>query len=182
MEIVTPGAANIALFVSAALALLLVPGPAVLYIIARSVEQGRLAGFISDLGIHTATLVHVAAAALGLDYAGVDLMPVPPATGAASPCIQVIEVNGVAAWQGLQRVTGFPIAQARPCIAAMPTRRPVNEPGPDPTAKTSISASPTRCCPSNAMRSAGTRAACERAGSAASSAWSGRATSRSPPR
>jgi threonine/homoserine/homoserine lactone efflux protein len=66
MEIVTPGAANIALFVSAALALLLVPGPAVLYIIARSVEQGRLAGFISDLGIHTATLVHVAAAALGL--------------------------------------------------------------------------------------------------------------------
>jgi threonine/homoserine/homoserine lactone efflux protein len=66
MEIVTPGAANLALFISAAFVLLVVPGPAVLYIFARSVEQGRLAGFISIVGIHTATLVHVAAAALGL--------------------------------------------------------------------------------------------------------------------
>ena len=46
-----------------------------------------------------------AARALGMDYAGVDLMPSP--TG-----VQVIEVNGVAAWQGLQRVTGFNIARA----------------------------------------------------------------------
>src|SRR5262249_40129390 len=61
-----PGAANLGLFISAALVLLLIPGPAVLYIIGRSVEQGRLAGFVSDLGIHVATLVHVAAAALGL--------------------------------------------------------------------------------------------------------------------
>src|ERR1700741_1203253 len=66
MEIATPGAANLGLFISAALALLVIPGPAVLYIVARSVEQGRLAGFVSDVGIHTATLVHVAAAALGL--------------------------------------------------------------------------------------------------------------------
>ena len=63
---VTPGAANLGLFVSAALVLLVVPGPAVLYIFARSVEQGRLAGLVSILGIHAATLVHVAAAALGL--------------------------------------------------------------------------------------------------------------------
>src|SRR5690349_25034277 len=61
-----PGPTTLSLFVAAALALLLIPGPAVLYIIGRSVEQGRLAGFVSDLGIHTATLVHVAAAALGL--------------------------------------------------------------------------------------------------------------------
>lgn len=66
MEIVAPGAANLGLFVSAALVLLLVPGPAVLYIVGRSVEQGRSAGLVSILGIHTATLVHVAAAALGL--------------------------------------------------------------------------------------------------------------------
>jgi threonine/homoserine/homoserine lactone efflux protein len=66
MEIVTPSAANLWLFTAAALALLLVPGPAVLYIIARSVEQGRLAGLVSILGIHGATMVHVAAAALGL--------------------------------------------------------------------------------------------------------------------
>jgi threonine/homoserine/homoserine lactone efflux protein len=66
MEIVIPPAANLSLFIGAALVLLLIPGPAVLYIITRSVEQGRLAGFVSDLGIHAATLVHVLAAALGL--------------------------------------------------------------------------------------------------------------------
>ena len=66
MEIVVPGAANLGLFVSAALVLLLIPGPAVLYVVARSVQQGRIAGFVSDLGIHAATLVHVLAAALGL--------------------------------------------------------------------------------------------------------------------
>src|SRR5690349_19192751 len=66
MELVLPGATSLGLFVAAALALLLVPGPAVLYIVSRSVEQGRLAGFVSDLGIHTATLVHVIAASLGL--------------------------------------------------------------------------------------------------------------------
>ena len=66
MELVIPGAANLGLFVVAALALLLVPGPAVLYIVTRSIEQGRLAGLVSDLGIVTATLIHVLAAALGL--------------------------------------------------------------------------------------------------------------------
>jgi threonine/homoserine/homoserine lactone efflux protein len=66
MEIVIPGAANLGLFISAALVLLLIPGPAVLYVVARSVQQGRMAGFVSDLGIHAATLVHVLAAALGL--------------------------------------------------------------------------------------------------------------------
>ncbi len=54
------------LFVAAALALLLVPGPAVLYIVARSVEGGRLAGIVSVLGVQLGTLVHVAFAAVGL--------------------------------------------------------------------------------------------------------------------
>ena len=66
MGFVLPGATTLGLFVAAALTLLLIPGPAVLYIVSRSVEQGRLAGFVSDLGIHTATLVHVVAASLGL--------------------------------------------------------------------------------------------------------------------
>lgn len=66
MEIVIPSAANLGLFVSAALVLLIIPGPAVLYIIGRSIEQGPLAGVVSVLGITTATLVHVAAATLGL--------------------------------------------------------------------------------------------------------------------
>src|SRR5579871_1244551 len=66
MEIVTPGAAHLVLFASAALVLLVIPGPAVLYIVGRSMEQGRRAGLVSILGIHTATLIHVLAAALGL--------------------------------------------------------------------------------------------------------------------
>ncbi len=53
-----------------------------------------------------ARLAEDAGRALDMDYAGVDLIP------AAQGGIQVIEVNGVAAWQGLQRVTGFNIAQA----------------------------------------------------------------------
>jgi threonine/homoserine/homoserine lactone efflux protein len=61
-----PDLSSLALFAGAALALLLVPGPAVLYIVARSIEQGRVAGLVSMLGIELGGLVHVAAAALGL--------------------------------------------------------------------------------------------------------------------
>jgi threonine/homoserine/homoserine lactone efflux protein len=63
---VTPDAPAIGVFVLAALALLLVPGPAVLYVVARSVEHGRRAGLVSVLGIHVGTLAHIAAATLGL--------------------------------------------------------------------------------------------------------------------
>jgi threonine/homoserine/homoserine lactone efflux protein len=61
-----PDATTFGLFLGAALALLLVPGPAVFYVVARSVEGGRLAGLISVLGIELGTLVHVAFAAAGL--------------------------------------------------------------------------------------------------------------------
>ena len=61
-----PEPSTLAVFVVAAVALLVTPGPAVLYIVARSVEQGRWAGLVSALGVHVGTLVHVAAAALGL--------------------------------------------------------------------------------------------------------------------
>ena len=53
------------LFLLSALILLVVPGPAVLYIVARSVEHGRQAGLISTLGIGVGTLFHVVAACLG---------------------------------------------------------------------------------------------------------------------
>jgi threonine/homoserine/homoserine lactone efflux protein len=61
-----PSPTTIALFSVAALALLVVPGPSVLYIVTRSVEQGRRAGFVSVLGVHAGSLVHIAAAAVGL--------------------------------------------------------------------------------------------------------------------
>jgi threonine/homoserine/homoserine lactone efflux protein len=61
-----PGWSDLLLFISAALVLLFIPGPAVLYIVARSVEQGRRAGLASASGIATGTLAHVLAATLGL--------------------------------------------------------------------------------------------------------------------
>src|SRR5262245_61275889 len=54
------------LFMAAALVLLLIPGPAVLYITARSASQGRMAGFVSVLAIETANFFQAVAAALGL--------------------------------------------------------------------------------------------------------------------
>jgi len=61
-----PTSATLAVFAAACLALLLVPGPAVLYIVAQSAAQGRRVGLASVAGIHLGTLVHIAAAAAGL--------------------------------------------------------------------------------------------------------------------
>ena len=60
------GLPNLSIFLLAALILLITPGPAVLYIVARSLDQGRLAGFVSVLSIEVGNLVHVFAATLGL--------------------------------------------------------------------------------------------------------------------
>ncbi len=57
---------KLSLFIVAAAALLLVPGPAVLYITARSASQGRTAGLVSVLAIETANLIQAVAAGLGL--------------------------------------------------------------------------------------------------------------------
>jgi threonine/homoserine/homoserine lactone efflux protein len=61
-----PDASTLAVFSAAALLLLVIPGPAVLYIVAQSVSRGRMAGLVSMLGIQVGGLVHVAAAAVGL--------------------------------------------------------------------------------------------------------------------
>jgi threonine/homoserine/homoserine lactone efflux protein len=61
-----PDVSTLAVFTAAAITLLVIPGPAVLYIVSRSVDQGRAAGLASVAGIHVGTLLHVAAAALGL--------------------------------------------------------------------------------------------------------------------
>jgi threonine/homoserine/homoserine lactone efflux protein len=61
-----PSSSTLALFAVAAVTLLVIPGPAVLYIVTRSVDQGRAAGLASVCGVHVGTLIHVAAAALGL--------------------------------------------------------------------------------------------------------------------
>jgi threonine/homoserine/homoserine lactone efflux protein len=61
-----PDLSHMPLFILASVVLLVTPGPAVLYILARSVDQGRRAGLVSVCAIETGNLVHVLAATLGL--------------------------------------------------------------------------------------------------------------------
>jgi threonine/homoserine/homoserine lactone efflux protein len=61
-----PTAQSILLFMAAALALNLTPGPSILYILSRCMAEGRTAGIVSALGLGTAALAHAVAAALGL--------------------------------------------------------------------------------------------------------------------
>ena len=61
-----PDASTLLLFAAACLALDIIPGPAVLYIVARSLHQGRRAGLASVLGVQAGGLVHVLAATAGL--------------------------------------------------------------------------------------------------------------------
>jgi threonine/homoserine/homoserine lactone efflux protein len=98
MELVIPGIAQLGLFVSAALVLLLIPGPAVLYIVGRSVEQGRTAGLVSVLGVHAATLVNIVAAALGLSAI----------LASSALAFSVIKYAGAAylIWLGVRKILG----------------------------------------------------------------------------
>jgi len=66
LPVVFPDSTSLSLFCLAALALLAIPGPAVLYIVVQSAEQGRRVGLASVAGVHLGTLVHVAAATAGL--------------------------------------------------------------------------------------------------------------------
>ena len=61
-----PAAETFGLFAFAAIGVLLIPGPAVTYIVARSVDQGRTVGLVSVAGLGLGTMAHVVAAALGV--------------------------------------------------------------------------------------------------------------------
>lgn len=59
-------AADLALFAGAALLMVLTPGPNMIYLVSRSVCQGRAAGVISLFGVIAGFIVHMLAAAIGL--------------------------------------------------------------------------------------------------------------------
>jgi len=61
-----PDLTHLPLFILASAVLLITPGPAVLYILARSVDQGRHAGLVSVCAIEVGNFMHVIAATLGL--------------------------------------------------------------------------------------------------------------------
>jgi threonine/homoserine/homoserine lactone efflux protein len=91
-----PDLATLALFSAATLALLLVPGPAVLFIVTRSVAQGRAAGMVSVLGVHTGSLVHIVASALGISAL----------LAASATAFTVVKYVGVAylVWLGIRKL------------------------------------------------------------------------------
>jgi threonine/homoserine/homoserine lactone efflux protein len=110
-----PDATTYGLFVAAALALLLVPGPAIFYIIARSVEGGRAAGLVSVLGIEAGTLCHVAFAAAGLSAI----------VAASAMAFSVVKWLGVAylLWLGLQRIFAREVEENTPNARPAPLAR-----------------------------------------------------------
>ncbi|CAN5662266.1 LysE family translocator [soil metagenome] len=61
-----PAASTLLVFAAAGTLLIGVPGPNLLFIITRSITDGRRAGLVCGLGVETGTLVHVATAAIGL--------------------------------------------------------------------------------------------------------------------
>jgi threonine/homoserine/homoserine lactone efflux protein len=61
-----PSPTTLLFFALATFLLTASPGPGVLYVVARSVSQGRRAGFASMFGIESGEVVWIAAAAAGL--------------------------------------------------------------------------------------------------------------------
>jgi threonine/homoserine/homoserine lactone efflux protein len=103
------------LFVAASLVLLLTPGPAVLYIVARAVQQGRTAGLVSVIGIHLGTIVHITAAAVGLSALLVS----------SALAFAVVKYLGAAylIWMGIRTFMAKDADEAMPVIKAQSLRR-----------------------------------------------------------
>jgi len=100
-----PDTEHLWLFVAAAVGLAALPGPAVFYIVARSMDQGRPAGLVSVVGIACGGLVHAAAAALGVSaivLASATAFSVLKYAGAAY--LIVLGIQGLRAHQGEARV------------------------------------------------------------------------------
>jgi threonine/homoserine/homoserine lactone efflux protein len=61
-----PSLPTLLAFGAATLLVLIVPGPSVAYVVARSMRYGRAAGIYSMLGLETGAVLHVVLAAVGL--------------------------------------------------------------------------------------------------------------------
>lgn len=86
-------------FGGAALVLLLLPGPAVMYIVARSASQGTRAGLVSVAGIHLGTVVHIGAAMVGLSAI--------LATSATAFAVVKLLGAGYLIWLGIRSLLAF---------------------------------------------------------------------------
>lgn len=103
---VMPSPDLLAFFAATTLALLLIPGPSVLFIVARTLEHGRRGGLTSMLGVESGALLHVLAATAGLG-----------ALVAASPgALLVLKLAGAAylVWLGVRALRGRTDLSAAP--------------------------------------------------------------------
>lgn len=105
-----PDAATLGVFAAAALALLVVPGPSVLYIVARGVEGGRSAGLVSMLGVQAGALVHILFAAVGLSAV----------LASSATAFSIVKWAGAAylVWLGLRLVLSRDENEARFSVSA----------------------------------------------------------------
>lgn len=96
-------------FSTAALVLLVLPGPAVMYIVTRSASQGRRAGLVSVAGIHAGTVVHIVAAMVGLSAI----------LAASATAFTFVKLAGAAylVWLGIQSLRAYRRGTAQPVIA-----------------------------------------------------------------
>jgi threonine/homoserine/homoserine lactone efflux protein len=101
-----PSPTTLLVFVGVVAAFAAVPGPAVLYIVTRSLDQGRRAGLASALGVATGGVVHVAAAALGLSVV----------LARSATAFSVVKVAGgcYLIWLGLRRLLTRPHGDGEP--------------------------------------------------------------------
>lgn len=100
-------------FVVATLALLLVPGPSVLFAVTRAVAHGRTAGLISVVGLEAGLLVHVIAAAVGVSAL----------IASSGPALTALRVAGVSylVVLGLRHVLAAPRTTTE-AVGALPRR------------------------------------------------------------
>jgi threonine/homoserine/homoserine lactone efflux protein len=105
-----PEPSTLLVFAGASIALLVFPGPSVIYIVTRSVEQGRRAGLVSMLGVEAGGVVHVAAAALGISAI----------VASSATAFSIVKYAGAAylIYLGIQRWRGGAKSEPRP--AAQP--------------------------------------------------------------
>ena len=91
-----PTAHTFLIFSAAAIALLTIPGPSVLYIVTQSVMHGRRGGLVGMLGVQTGGLVHVVAASLGLSAI----------IASSATAFSIVKYSGAAylVWLGIARL------------------------------------------------------------------------------
>jgi threonine/homoserine/homoserine lactone efflux protein len=110
-----PNANTVLVVALASLVLVVVPGPAVIYILTRSVSQGRTAGLVSAVGGNLGSAFHVLAAVAGLSLILAN----------SAYAYTVVKWLGVAylAWIGYRTLTAEDIGFAEPATQPQSLRR-----------------------------------------------------------